>query len=64
MNAIDILALVIGFQNLYENRQQSAQNDVNEANEREARYILEQIGKRLDEQDAMLRRILEILGEA
>lgn len=61
MNAVDILALLIGLQNLFENRQQSAQNDVNAANEREARYLLAEIGKRLDKQDAMLSRILELL---
>lgn len=61
MNAVDILALLIGLQNLFENRTQSAQNDVNAANEREARYLLDEIGKRLDTQDAMLSRILELL---
>lgn len=61
MDAVDILALLIGLQNLLENRQQSAQNDVNAANELEARYILEQVNKRLDAQDAMLRQILDHL---
>lgn len=61
MNAVDILALLIGLQNLLENRTQSAQNDVNAANEREARYLLDEIGKRLDAQDAMLHEILEYI---
>lgn len=63
MNAVDILALLIGIQNLCENRQQSAQNDVNAANEREARYLLDELGKRLDEQDAMLKEILRRLNK-
>lgn len=61
MNAVDILALLIGLQNLFENRTQSAQNDVNAANEREARYLLDELGKRLDAQDAMLSKILDLL---
>ena len=61
MNAVDLAALLIGIVNLQENRQQTAYNDVNTANEREARYILEQVNMRLDAQDAMLRRILDRL---
>lgn len=61
MNAIDLAALLIGIVNLQENRQQTAYNDVNAANEREARYILEQVNKRLDAQDAMIRQILDRL---
>lgn len=61
MNAVDLAALLIGLMNLLENRQQSAQNDVNAANEREARYLLDELGKRLDAQDAMLKEILETL---
>lgn len=61
MNAVDLAALLIGIVNLQENRQQTAYNDVNAANELEARYILEQVNKRLDAQDAMLSKILEIL---
>lgn len=63
MNAVDVVALLIGIMNLLENRQQSAQNDVNAANEREARYLLDELGKRLDTQDAMIKEILEILRD-
>lgn len=61
MNAVDILALLIGLENLFENRQQTAYNDVNAASERETRCILETVNKRLDAQDAMLRKILDRL---
>lgn len=61
MNAVDLVALLIGIINLQENRTQSAQNDVNAANEREARYLLDEIGKRLDAQDAILKQILDKL---
>lgn len=61
MNAVDILALLIGIVNLQENRQQSAYNDIHSANDAQAKVILDEIGKRLDDQDAMLSRILELL---
>lgn len=61
MDAVNIVALLIGVENMLENRTQTAQNDVNAANEREARYILEEIGKRLDAQDAMIKEILEVV---
>lgn len=61
MNAVDIAALIIGIENLFENRQQSAQNDVRAANDEQARFLLGEIGKRLDRQDDMLSRILDRL---
>lgn len=63
MDAINIVALIVGLSNLFENREQSAQNDVNAANEKEARYLLDELGKRLDKQDAMLKKILALLKE-
>lgn len=61
LDLLNILSFYIGWRNLVENEAQSAHNDVNAANEREARYILDAIGKRLDAQDAMLKEILEKL---
>lgn len=65
---IGILSFVIGLQNLAENEQQSAhtealirQIDVDEANDKQARVLLAEIDKKFDEQNAMLRRMLEIL---
>lgn len=58
----DLLAvwsLVLGYQNLRENEEQSAHNDVQRANAIQAAAILDAIGARLDEQDAMLREMLE-----
>lgn len=63
LDLLNILSFMIGLENLYENRSQSAQNDVNAANDREAHYILDAIGKRLDAQDAMLNEILERLDK-
>ena len=60
---ISVASLLLGLENLYENRQQSAQNDVGAANDKQASYLLEEIGKRLDKQDRTLERILEKLEQ-
>lgn len=59
MDVLSVMSFLLGLENLQENRQQSAQNDVNAANDKQAKRILSEIGKRLDEQDAMLKKILE-----
>ena len=51
---IDIIALFIGLQNLFENRIQTAQNDVNAANDAQAEYLLSEINRRFDEQNEIL----------
>lgn len=60
---LGIMSFMLGMENLYENRQQSAQNDVGAANDKQASYLLEEIGKRLDEQDRTLDRILKKLEQ-
>lgn len=60
----DLLALysvALAEQNLVENREQSAHNDVQRANDEQARTLLEELGRRFDEQNEMLRQILEEL---
>ena len=68
INLINILSFVIGYSNLQENRQQSANNDVQEANKAQAKYLLNEINRRFDEQNkileelnVMLARLLEVL---
>lgn len=63
-DAIDIVGVasfLVGLSNLYENREQSAANDVGAANDKQASYLLSEIGKRLDRQDRTLEAILEKL---
>lgn len=58
----DVLAvwsLALGYQNLRENEEQSAHNDVQKANDIQAKALLKAIGARLDTQDEMLKEILE-----
>lgn len=59
---LNLVSLIVGIQNLKENREQSRQNDVNEANDQQARYILSEISRRFEEQDKKIDKILEILG--
>lgn len=63
MDVLSVLSLIIGYSNLIENRQQSAQNDVNAANDKQAKQILAEIGKRLDQQDTVLEKILEVVTD-
>lgn len=72
-NIFDILNLasvLLGLQNLSENREQSAHNDVQRENERQAHYILGEIAKEYEElrahlakQDEVLSQILRALEE-
>ena len=68
INLINILSFVVGLQNMQENRLQSAQNDVQAANDKQAEYLLNEIKRRfdeqnkiLDEQNRMLERLIELL---
>lgn len=61
-----IISLYLGARNLTENEQQSEQqmqilrqNDVGAANDKQAAYLLEELGRKFDEQNAMLKKIME-----
>lgn len=65
-DALAIFSLYLGVRNLSENEAQSnaqlkilRQNDVGAANDRQAAYLLEELGRKFDEQNAMLKQILE-----
>lgn len=65
-DALAILSLYLGVRNLSENEAQSdaqlkilRQNDVGAANDRQAAYLLEELGRKFDEQNTMLKEILE-----
>lgn len=60
---LGVASFLLGLENLYENRQQSAQNDVGAANDKQASFLLSEIGKRLDMQDRALEAILEKLEQ-
>ena len=63
---LGIASLYLGLKNLTENEQQSdaqlkilKQNDISAANDKQAAYILEDLGRKFDEQNQMLKEILE-----
>lgn len=53
-NLLDLISVLVGLENLMENRQQSAENDVNSANQRQAKEILDDLHEQFDKQNAML----------
>lgn len=53
-NLLDLISVLVGLENLMENRQQSAENDVNSANQRQAKEILNDLHEQFDKQNAML----------
>lgn len=57
----DIISLYIALTNLSENRQQSAHNDVSAANDKQAKLLLDELGRKFEEQNTMLREILEVV---
>jgi hypothetical protein len=57
IDILSILSFLLGYENLMENREQSRENDVSAANDKQAKYLLDEIGKRLDRQDEALDRI-------
>ena len=62
LDIVSILSFLIGVENLQENRQQSAHNDVSAANDKQAQFLLAELSKKFDEQNAMLGKIMEVLN--
>ena len=58
---ISILSLALGYENLLENRQQSAQNDIGAANDAQAKFMLEEINGRFEDQNKVLVEIQQRL---
>lgn len=61
LDVVSIMSFLLGYENLLENRAQSAANDVSAANDEQAQYLLQELGRKFDEQNDMLRTILEVL---
>ena len=61
LDVVSIMSFLLGYENLMENRQQTAHNDVRTANDKQAQYLLQELGRKFDEQNDMLKQILEVL---
>lgn len=55
---LSFMSFLLGYENLMENREQSRQNDVGAANDKQANYLLQQLSLRFGTQDEMLKEIL------
>lgn len=55
---INALSLLLAVANLNENRAQSAHNDVQTANDKQAEYLLREINTRFEQQNEMLLEIM------
>ena len=69
MLILAILSIYLGIRKLTENEQQSEaqikilkQNDIGAANDKQAAYLLEELGRKFDEQNLMLKEILLFRG--
>lgn len=58
---LSLFSVILGYENLIENREQSRQNDVQSANDKQAKYLLEELSKKFDEQKLLLKEIKESL---
>lgn len=61
VDILSILSFVVAIQNLEENRQQSAYNDVQSANAKQEKHLLQEVKKMFEEQNKMLNDILDLL---
>lgn len=61
LDLLTILSFIIAIENLQENREQSAHNDVQTANARQERSLLKEIKKMFEEQNKMLNEIIALL---
>lgn len=66
---IGVISLYLGIRNLTENEAQSdaqlkllRDNDVRSANDKQAQYLLTELGRKFDEQNKILKEILEKVG--
>ena len=66
LDILSVASFYLGYCNLLENQQQSKEtgelikkNDVNVANDKQAQFLLEEISRKFDEQNTMLRQILD-----
>lgn len=66
---IGVLSLYLGIRNLNENEAQSdaqmkllRDNDIQAANDKQAQYLLTELGRKFDEQNKILKEILEKVG--
>lgn len=66
LDFLSIMSFYLGYRNLLENEIQSKntdelikKNDINSSNDKQARFLIEELNRKFEEQNAMLERILK-----
>lgn len=62
LDVLAVLSFLLGYENLVENREQSRQNDIGAANDKQARFLLERFDQRFDELMVSVNNIEQRLG--
>lgn len=60
---LNLISILLGYENLMENRQQSAENNISKSNQEQARQILDDLHAQFNEQNAMLEYQNQLLEE-
>lgn len=53
-NWLNLISILLGYENLIENRQQSAENNISKSNQEQAKQILDDLHAQFNIQNAML----------
>lgn len=66
LDFLSVMSFYLGYRNLLENEMQSKstvelikKNDINSSNDKQAKFLLEELNRKFEEQNAMLERILK-----
>lgn len=62
-NWINLISILLGYENLMENRQQSAENNISKSNQEQAKQILDDLHEKFNEQNDMLEYQNQLLEE-
>lgn len=54
---LNIFSILLALQNLQENREQTKQNDVQAANDKQAKLLIDEMNAKFDEQNKKLKNI-------
>ena len=60
---LNAVSVILGLQNLQENREQSAHNDVQLANDRQAEFLLKELHKEFSDIKRLLNQIIKQMEE-
>ena len=63
LDMLNVISVILGIQNLQENREQSVHNDVQAANAKQAEYLLAEIAKQFEEQNRILLEQTDMLQQ-